>query len=201
MNWWALILIILAILILLIMSLLCTRLYISVTYTHKQDKDYLNIHLQIWKFIRIHREMLLEDMNQSKAMPSFPDEKQNGERKGFFNRFLQAKNGFHTIQQLFPVIKNFVSKIKVSNFYWDTQIGIENDASFTGMISGLLWSVKGSLTGIMNQHMRVSTPLQIYIQPNFQRDMIYTHLECMFSFRIGQAMYAILKIARKLKSE
>ncbi|GAA0484302.1 DUF2953 domain-containing protein [Salinibacillus aidingensis] len=198
MNWWVLILIILAVLVLLMILLLCTRIYISISYTHEKDNDLLTIQLQFWRFIRIHRQMSFDDVKEQPA--SFQkrnqDEEENGEQSKVFHRFQKVKNRFESIKQAFPIAKEFVQKIRISEFYWSTHIGIENDAAITGVISGLLWSVKGSLAGLMYQHMNVLAPPQINIQPNFQRDLINTHLQCMLSFRIGQAMYAILQIAR-----
>ncbi|QHS23023.1 DUF2953 domain-containing protein [Virgibacillus sp. MSP4-1] len=198
MNWWILILIILAVLALFMILLLCTRLYISISYIHEKDKDLLTIQLQFWRFIRIHRQMSIDDVKEQPA--SFQkwnqDEKGNGEQSNVFHRFQKLKNQLEFIRQAFPIAKEFIQKIRITEFYWSTHIGIEKDAAITGVISGLLWSIKGSLTGLMYQNMNVLTQPQINIQPNFQRDLINTHLQCMLSFRIGQAMYAILQIAR-----
>jgi hypothetical protein len=112
-----------------------------------------------------------------------------------FRDFLKDVKGFYIITE------KFLSKVTVSKLEWRTWLGA-GDAAGTGQTSGLLWSVKGSLTGILSRYMKLSSPPSMEVYPQFQHFMFATVFRCMVSFRIGYAILAGIKVLlhrRKIK--
>lgn len=89
-------------------------------------------------------------------------------------------------------IKNYLDHYHVFNLYihytvletveWKTRIGI-NDAMYTAIISGFLWSVKGTLISKASSKTRLQKVL-INVQPDFSRASIKSRLVCIFKLRI-----------------
>jgi hypothetical protein len=74
-------------------------------------------------------------------------------------------------------------------------IGI-GDAVYTGVAAGALWSIKGSIIGLLSNYLRMKEMPKLMVQPNFQQMITSTDLSCMFQFRIGYAILAGLKLVK-----
>jgi hypothetical protein len=88
--------------------------------------------------------------------------------------------------------------VYIEEFEWYTTIGT-GDAGSTGIFSGLLWTIKGSLVGLVGQLMNLNQPPKIEVHPSFQMPIVRTNLQCMFSFRMGKAMLAAYQIVKNWK--
>ncbi|RFB17919.1 DUF2953 domain-containing protein [Bacillus sp. HNG] len=95
-----------------------------------------------------------------------------------------------------PVFKRFLKKISVSRFEWHSHIGV-GDAAHTGIITGLGWSIKGTIVGVMSHYFNLKTHPEYSITPSFQVAVSETRLRCMIHFRIGYAMVAGIKAIKR----
>lgn len=101
--------------------------------------------------------------------------------------------GFHTI------FRKFLKNIKIVSFKWHSQIGI-GDAAHTAFITGLAWSLKGNIVGLVCSYMQMKTNPEIMICPAFNLVCSKTKLTCIFHFRIGNAMFAGIRLVKYWKA-
>ncbi len=93
------------------------------------------------------------------------------------------------------IVKTFLKKISVKQFEWHTLIGI-GDAAHTGVISGAIWAIKGSIIGMLSHYLNFKEMPHIMVTPHFQAVVSQTKIKCIFQFRIGHAILAGLKLIK-----
>lgn len=114
-------------------------------------------------------------------------------------------NGFKDMEKLLKhvvaihrIIRKFLKKISVRQFEWHTVIG-GGEASLTGMLTGAIWAVKGTIVGIISCYFRLKVNPKLSVQPHFQLPVSQTSFQCMLVFRIGHAMFAGIKLIKYWK--
>ncbi|MCD5323867.1 MULTISPECIES: DUF2953 domain-containing protein [Pontibacillus] len=183
-----------------------SRLYITLTYLHSSDRDFLKLELRIWKWVRIKKEVPMmaldkEDLSLKTKEKTEVGNKNEGEQEKSYtpeeilNRFQSIQDLVGSVIGLHKIVRRFLRKVRVHTLLWDTQVGTSN-ASMTGMICGGIWSVKGALIGMVSNYMVLKASPEIYVTPYFQQKHSQTRLECMISFRFGQAIFAVLQVVR-----
>lgn len=202
--------IIIAILLLIILLLIVTKIHISISYNHDGDNDELKIQLTAWKFIKytIKVPLIKIDENspaivvkqkQKASANVIQDEKKLKftieymvEQVKKIREFIEHITGFYRI------IKRLLKRMNINEFQWKSEIGT-SDAALTGVLTGLLWSMKGTVIGIFSYYMNLREHPKLEITPNFQTAISKTHIKCMISFRLGHAIFAGLLIVREWK--
>ncbi len=205
MKWLLLILIILIFLILL---LIFTKITIYLNYYHHKDDDQLNIELRAWYgIIRYKKSIPLIKVDEQspslivKGKNEAGDKAQTEEKTSKITPhdvMTNLKNFREILGHVFElnrIIKKFLNKVSVKKFEWSTIIGV-GDALYTGVASGALWAVKGSLLGLASDYLSFKEMPQIMVHPNFNQMMTRTDLSCMFQFRTGHAIVAGLKLIK-----
>ncbi|KGP90217.1 hypothetical protein N780_06280 [Pontibacillus chungwhensis BH030062] len=183
-----------------------SRLYITLTYLHSSDRDFLKVELRLWKWIRIKKEVPMmaldkEDLSLKTKEKTEVGNKNKGEQEKsytpeeVFNRIQSIQDLITRVVGLHKIIRRFLRKVHVHTLLWDTQVGTSN-ASITGLVCGGIWSLKGTLVGVISNYMKLQATPEIYVTPYFQQKHSQTRLECMISFRFGQAIYAVLQVVR-----
>jgi hypothetical protein len=201
-------LLILIILILLILLLIFTKITIYLNYYHHKDDDHLNIEFRAWHGIIRYKKNIplikVDDQSPSlvvKGKSEINDKTTTEEKTSKITPhdvITNLKNFKEILQHVFElnrIIKKFLKKVSVHKFEWNTVIGV-GDALYTGVISGALWTVKGSLVGLLSEYFSFKEIPQIMVHPNFNQMMTSTDLSCMFQFRTGHAMLAGLKLVK-----
>ncbi|GAA0600715.1 hypothetical protein GCM10009001_16500 [Virgibacillus siamensis] len=90
-----------------------------------------------------------------------------------------------------------LKQLTFREYYWKTEFGT-GKADATGLASGGIWAIKGYLTGYVSNKSTFKNKPSISVTPYFNRICFRSELECIVSIRIGQAMYALLKVIRKV---
>ena len=67
------------------------------------------------------------------------------------------------------------------------------------MAAGALWTAKGSLVGFISSFMRLKKMPVLTVTPDFQAAVAETSIKCMFRFRIGNAIFAVIKLYKLWK--
>jgi hypothetical protein len=108
------------------------------------------------------------------------------------------KNTKEFIQRVFQlniIVRKFFEKVSVKQFEWHTMIGV-GDAAQTGIIAGAIWTLKGSIVGLLSHYLKLKQIPNLSVTPQFQLALIQTRLSCIFQFRIGHAILAGLKLIK-----
>ena len=93
------------------------------------------------------------------------------------------------------ILRKFMKRVIVKHFEWHSLVGV-GDAAHTGTITGALWTLKGSIIGMLSHFLRLKEMPTISVTPHFQLAIIQTRLTCIFQFRIGYAILAGLKLIK-----
>jgi hypothetical protein len=209
MKWILLIvLIILAILFLIIIS----KLKVLVQINHSPKNQDIKIRLSTWFGLfryTIHIPLLkLDDDSPSVVVKheeksnlkkeNVKDKKKKFTPKEIIQAIQDAGSILEHVVNFHKIIKKFLQKVSITKIEWDTVFGI-GDAAQTGIFVGVGWSVKGCILGIVSQYMNLKAQPKISITPLFQQLYSETKIECIFHFRVGNAMLAGIRLVKYWK--
>ncbi|WP_234987224.1 DUF2953 domain-containing protein [Bacillus sinesaloumensis] len=205
MKWLFFILLFLVLFFLLIMI---TKLTILIEANHSQDDDRIKVRFSIWfglirytiKIPMVAVDKETPSIVYNKEQPDLPKNEKKKKKKFSIKNVvanIQDTNEIlHRVVDMIPILKSFLKKISISKFEWHSHIGV-GDAAQTGIITGLGWSIKGVITGMMSNYLTLKTHPDYSITPSFQVPISETRLKCMIHFRIGHAMMAGIKAIRR----
>ncbi|MDP4085966.1 MAG: DUF2953 domain-containing protein [Bacillota bacterium] len=200
MKWLFLIPIILLFLFILISF---TKLTIYINYFHHNDDDDLKIELRAW-FGLIKYKVKIPTIKVDDDSPSIEVEGEQNNKKKSINQIStdEVQNSIKNYKEILghvlgmqTIVKKFLKKVSIKQFEWYSVIGV-GDAAFTGMITGAIWAVKGSMIGVLSHFLRMKEVPKLIVTPDFNHSIAQTRITCMFQFRIGNAMLAGIKLIR-----
>ncbi|CAI9393817.1 DUF2953 domain-containing protein [Bacillus sp. T2.9-1] len=196
----------------LVLIFLCfLKLTIHIRYYHKKDNDDLKIELRaLFGLIKYKKTIPLIKIDEDSPTLVMKEEtelqgKQETveETKQFSASDLliflsNLKELLNHVVQFHRIVRSFLAKLTIKHIEWSSIVGL-GDAAHTGMISGAIWAVKGSIIGIISNYMKLKDMPKINIYPQFQGMASETLFSCMIQFRIGHAMMAGIKLVKYWK--
>lgn len=211
MKW---VMVALLIIVILLFIIIITRLTIFIDYRHSQDDDIFKLKCTFWfGLIRLTFNIPLVKIDKEAEMPAIVvesetkighsenqmnNQKQRITPEDIINRMKDIKELFRHIVKLHEIVKKFLSKVSILQFEWHSKIGTD-DASHTGLLVGMGWMVKGSILGLISNHLRLRCTPSFSIHPFFQQFASETHLKCMIRFRVGNAMLVVIRLLKNWK--
>ncbi|MFD0958770.1 DUF2953 domain-containing protein [Paenibacillus chungangensis] len=94
--------------------------------------------------------------------------------------------------------KRTLAKVKLVEWRWSTSVGT-GDAMWTAMTTGLIWSVKSSIIGVLSQLVQLKVQPVMNVTPQFARPAFSTEWTCIAKIRFGYAMLAGLQLLVRMK--
>ena len=193
----------------LLIIVLFTKLTIYINYYHRNDNDDLKIEFRAWfGLIKYKKEIPLIKVDDDSPSIILKGKTKMGPQESESDmtvnqitprKVLSSLKNFREILEhvirFNVVLRKFLRKITIKEFHWSTVVGV-GDAALTGMLTGSLWAVKGSIIGLLSRYFQMKEIPKIMILPQFQQMIIQTELSCMFQFRIGHAIVAGLKLVK-----
>ncbi|EOR23801.1 DUF2953 domain-containing protein [Niallia alba] len=197
---------------LLLLVLLCfLKLTIHIRYYHKKDNDDLKIEVRalfgLIKYkktiplIKIDNDsptLVMEEETEIKGKKDTTEETKQYSPSDLLNFLSNSKELLNHVVQFHRIVRSFLAKLTIRNIEWSSIVGL-GDAAHTGMVSGAIWAVKGSIIGIISNYMKLRDMPKINIYPHFQGVASETLFSCMIQFRIGHAMMAGIKLVKYWK--
>ncbi len=197
---------------LLVFAIILTKLKVSIHYSHYQDDDFLKIEFKAWfGLIKYKINIPLIKVDDNSPTIVIKEEVQSGrteelkkkDTKQFsvedmLNSIRDMKAILEHVVSLHRIIRNFFKKVSVTKLEWHTAMGV-GDAALTGMLTGALWTMKGSVIGMISHYFKLLENPNMTVQPLFQMAISQTSFKCMFQFRIGYAMVAGIKTVEILE--
>ncbi len=202
--------ILLFVIVLLLLLLIFTKLTIIVNYQHHNDDDDLRIEFRAWFGLIKYRinvplikmddhspsVMVKHHSHMGEAPEGEPDHKvEQITKQKLIKRIEMARELLQKVVNMRIIVRKFFRKIRIKKFEWQTYIGL-GDAAHTAIAAGAIWTLKGSIVGLLSRHLNLVVMPHLVITPHFQATVIQTRLTCMFQFRIGQAILAGLKLIK-----
>lgn len=202
------------ILFILLVMILFSSVNIIIDYNHKQGKD--NLHVIIKGLFGLFRYKLSVPMIKvSRETPGIKVKKKaekgpaetdasGGKDIVTPEDMLKSIKDFKTLVEhisgFYKVVRSFLRKVFVEYLEWHSKIGT-GDAAITGMAAGALWAAKGNVLGLVARLMKLKKLPKITITPYFQSTIAETSIKCMFRFRLGNAIFAGLKLVKLWKGD
>nr|WP_295969858.1 DUF2953 domain-containing protein [uncultured Bacillus sp.] len=195
-------------LLLLLVLILLSKIKVSIYYSHAQDDDSLQVDFRalfgLIKY-RLNVPLVKVDEDSSTLVIDKKLESEGGKIKNksitqisgedMLKNFQDFRTLLRHIVSFHRIIRHFFKKVKVTELDWRTNIGA-GDAALTGILTGALWTIKGSLIGLISEYFLLQNIPRITVQPHFQMKVTQTIFKCMLQFRIGHAMLAGIKIVK-----
>lgn len=196
-------------LLIVIVLIVWTKITLFVDLHHVRDNDYYRVRLRAW-FGLIRYTYEIPVVKVKKDSPRLLVEKKKGmgdqgkEDENSWSdysvedglsmlenakQFLEQVVGFHKI------FRRFLQKVTVRDIKWHSRFGL-GDAALTGILTGAVWSAKGSVVGIISRYMKLKDMPVMSVTPVFQHLWSETVFECIISFRVGQAILVGLRTLR-----
>lgn len=209
---WVLIIVLALLALILLISFI--KLKIKVYILHSEEKNHIRIKFMALfglisytynvPFIKVDEEspsivIKSEQKVGEENKTTTSEKKQKITANEIHTKIQQAKEMLEKVVHLHAIIKKFISRISIHKLEWKTVIGV-GDAAQTGMATGVLWSLKGSLVGILSVYTKLKAKPDLAITPFFQEVFLRTSVICIFSFRIGHAILGALRVVKYWKS-
>lgn len=105
------------------------------------------------------------------------------------------KKMFKNVFKKKEIIRVFIENLKINlyEFCWKTEFGTGN-AAHTGILTGIIWSIKGVIVSSLGSRMNKFSGIQIKVNPVFNKRTFKTRLRCIFSVKLGNIILATLKV-------
>ena len=187
-----------------------------INYQRKDNDD--NLVLQFKVFI-LHYNLKLS-LIDFKHLFSFPTTKLKGKfRSLFFDTNIEFKeelseSEIEYLKKYTKIMKRIISRFELvfllthncSFFSWESSFGFSNPA-YTGLLTGILWSIKGTIISILQTELKFKKLPLIVVKPNFNKvEPLKVEFKGIFTFRLGklivigfQISYFELKRRAKIK--
>ncbi|KYG32171.1 DUF2953 domain-containing protein [Alkalihalobacillus trypoxylicola] len=195
--------------ILLLVTLMSTKLNINIQYYHHSYNDLLTISVKLWAMhiytfssplMNIEPSNLTVEIDEQSNSPlGNKKDKKTFDLKWLKEKLILSKDFLEHVQGFYKISRRFLKKWQVHNLEWKSEIAT-GDAVLTGMLAAGLWSVKSLFVGVTSQFVTLKRMPILHIQPVYQGKFTKTDFSCMFSFRIGQAIIAGLLIVKHWRS-
>jgi energy-coupling factor transporter transmembrane protein EcfT len=198
----------------LFLLIIFTKLTVTLDLNHSGDNDHFKIKFRAWYgLLRYTIDIPLvkvdddgpnlivkqdQKLGSDKANNKVVDKEEKITPDDVLNSLSNVKEIAQHVVGLHKIFRRFLKKMKVKKFEWHSQLGI-GDAAHTGLLAGAAWAIKGSVIGIISHYMKLLTTPEVTITPEFNRLCSRTILQCIFQFRIGQAMIAGIQFIKYWK--
>lgn len=104
----------------------------------------------------------------------------------------------HITKNLKGWVKGTLSKVKILEWHWSTSVGT-NDAMWTAMATGAVWTIKTAVMGIVSQMVYVKNKPIMAVHPNYRYPAFATEWSCTAHIRFGYAVLAGLQLLVRMK--
>lgn len=199
--------------ILLLVILLYAKIYITLRYQRDDTTDDLVVMVHLFKKLLVYKMQLPaieieakikdSDWLQSKfkaKQKTTPTERMPEEKfiRKTINFYIMHPGRIRHVFRLFRygarlymrLMGNMIVALYCEQLIWKTSYGA-GDAGMTGVINGMLWTIKGlMMTRLKKRVIFIKKPI-INVNPIFGADHLKVNFQCIFSIRLGNVINTI----------
>ncbi|MFZ5597672.1 MAG: DUF2953 domain-containing protein [Bacillota bacterium] len=197
--------------IILMSILLILPLTFHINYSREGDDDVLSLEFILWPgIVRYRYRVVTIDIASSikktvMRLQSGPvkDEGVVKTTKKYYEGpgILEGLRQFFLWRDVFGRIKRPLSflldRIIVKRIEWKTWFGL-GDPYFTGLASGLAWSVKGYIASLLCRRLKVEKKPFFSVCPDFNSSGLVIFMDCIFVTRTGYIIFTGMRILTAL---
>jgi|GEM_PF-784003 len=96
------------------------------------------------------------------------------------------------------IVRHSLARIELRSLKWSTTAGT-SDAMWTAMATGLLWSAKTTITGLLSHMVQLQSTPQLTVDPAYNQTCFKTELICTARIRAGYGMLAAAQLFFRMK--
>jgi len=186
-------------------------IYFELKYLRNNDNDYIAVNIYLAKSILLysmkvpvveivkHNELLwlkTEIETKDGKDKTHIDREQRYAKNKLYIYLCNPKKLWHllkSLKQYTKLYRRFVIKIVRSlnceHLYWKTRFG-SDDAALTGLMTGAMWAVKGTMVTIFKRRFSFTREPVIAVTPAFGQECLEVDFQCIFSLRLGKVIKA-----------
>lgn len=101
-------------------------------------------------------------------------------------------------QDMMGWMRTTLSHVKLTEWKWKTQVGVD-DAMWTAMLTGLIWSVKTTTIGVLSQFIRLTADPRVSVDPVYSRAYFTTEGQFTASLSFGYAIFTAVRLIFKMR--
>ncbi|WP_164545561.1 DUF2953 domain-containing protein [Paenibacillus albus] len=101
-------------------------------------------------------------------------------------------------QDMMGWVRKTLSHVRLTEWKWKTTVGVD-DAMWTAMLTGLIWSVKTTTIGVLSQFIRLTAEPNITVDPMYQRPYFATEGQFTAEVTFGYAIFAAIRLIFKMR--
>ena len=191
----------------------CTNIDIKILFNKVEKDDYLSIKVRMLfglvkfnyqirqiKFKGFDQGFLLKREKQDNLLPGHDSREHIDLNLDFIQHIYDQ---ISLIIRYTADIKHWVTKllrrVRCDVLTWNTHVGF-GDVVETGMASGIIWAVKGTVTGWLSHTIRLEHMPGLEVHTHFNDPQFTTELRCIAKIRFGHAMIAgVILLVRIVK--
>lgn len=201
---------ILLIVAIILLYVLFSKVKIHIRFSHGNDNDHFQIKIKAF-FGLLTKDITVPIVEVSKKEPAVvikqeTESNTNSDEKkkritfhDVINSFQNTREFIQHIQNAYPILRNFLKKVVILKFEWQSAIGTK-DAALTANLTGLAWGIKGIVQAIVIHYTSVQCRPFFHVTPHFNRNLSVTRLDSILTFRIGYAILTAIKLVRHWKN-
>ncbi|MGM8365844.1 DUF2953 domain-containing protein [Virgibacillus sp. W0181] len=180
------------VLLLLFITFLFMRIYISCNIVYTVDEQFIIIRIHLSR-LQVYKKVILleEDIEREQT-------KQSSISHLFHSFRNKSKKFIQYLKQLSNSATILFHYVHVHRVKWHTNIGT-GEASTTAVSTGSLWSLKGIITRMITGQSVLMCRPDIFVFPKYNQVTFQSTFDCMVSLNVGKAIVAIFRILKKTK--
>lgn len=185
-------------LLILLISLLPVKLRIS--YGRKGERDLLIVEAVLWPGIKYSYRVVMIDLKSSlegALIRYWAGAKKDGDMPVKVKKIRLSAIRYYIRQLSFwldvaetlkPAARYIMSRTAMCDLKWRTVFGF-NDPYYTGMTSGLIWSLKGTVLSFVYNRIKPSSPPALSVVPIFGKTGLVITFNCIFITKAGHIIF------------
>ncbi|WP_062199203.1 DUF2953 domain-containing protein [Massilibacterium senegalense] len=186
--------------ILFFILLFCMRITVIFQYQHHEKKDHLMVQIIfLYGLVRLKKELsyvALSNDLKSVKMKTTEGEKKKWTLENTKNSIKNMQKFVHEMEDVYRTMHAFLQSVHVKKLEWATSFGVA-DAYTTALLSGTLWTIKGTVQALLYQFCHVEKRPVFSVHPHFSTFMFSVMIEGIVSIRFGQAIKVAYRFAKR----
>ncbi|TCP69891.1 DUF2953 domain-containing protein [Baia soyae] len=119
--------------------------------------------------------------------------KESMDWSGFKHARERFADTLERVQDFFPLIRYFCSKVCCKKLEWKTQVGT-GDAAEAGVLTGLVWGIKSFLISAVGNYIKWKKPPEIDVIPHFNQFALNMVFHSILCFRVWHAIVVVTRL-------
>ena len=191
---------VLVIVVIIIISLLLSRLVISLEYKRNNLKDRLEITISYYKVIKHTFHLSIVNISKTDKEYGFKITTNfNKQQEGFidFKTISKIIKKFKFYYKLYKslmdkIFKLFKDVIVVKKVNANVELGLQDNA-LTGIAVGVVYAILWNIFAAIFGNIKIKKH-ELLVNPNFKDLLIKVHISCIFTITLGNIIYIGLYI-------